>query len=146
MSIGSALSRMTWAARPFRSSSLTSRSWAVLADVGYAAVIVAAGGVFVAAAAVLHGRNQAAAVWVGSVLVLVAVVLATIARIATVRKETKPVAIVKTRGDSTEDGDDGSMDSFPGDVAAASADDRALSQGDPSRHTPPSAPPSGARP
>lgn len=108
MSIGSAL-KPVWS--PFASVLINGKRGAKLADVGYAGVIVGAATALITGAAIAHGRSQAALLWIGAILVVLALVLATIAALRKEpARETQAQDAVNGQGRSSTDDWDGSIE------------------------------------
>jgi type VI protein secretion system component VasK len=108
MSIRSALKPVF---RPFASVLIADRDWAKFADVGYAGVIAGAAGALLAGGALVHGRWQVALLVVGSVLVVVALVLATLAMWKkTSKRKTADQHQAEGQGQAPSDDWDGDLD------------------------------------
>lgn len=131
MSIRSALRPVF---RPFASVLIAGKRGAKLADVGFAGVVVGAGGALVGGAAATHGRLQVTLLWAGSILAVLAVVLATIAvwRKEPARK-TQTQGVVNGQGrDPTDEewaGDEGESEKDNDDLAKIFRPQRARSSG-----------------
>ena len=119
MSIRSALKPVF---RPFASVLIADRDWAKFADVGYAGVIAGAAGALLAGGALVHGRWQVALLVVGSVLVAVALVLATVATWKKASKRETPDQ------HPSKGGDQAAPDDWNGDIKASDDDNREYEQ------------------
>jgi hypothetical protein len=120
MSIRSALGPVL---RPFASALIVGKRGAKLADVGFAGVIVGAGGALAGGAAATHGRLQATLLWVGSILAVLAMALATI---AVLRKE--PARKAQDQGVVNDHGRDPTDEEWAGDESKSDKDNDDLAK------------------
>jgi hypothetical protein len=119
MSITSALTPVF---RPFASVLIADKGWAKFADVGYAGVIVGAAGALITGGALVHGRWQGALLVVGLVLMVVALVLATVAVSRKAPKRNEPdQTLVEGQGQ-------GSSDDWVGDLEESDRTNRELEE------------------